>query len=435
MKDGLNSFLRSVAGNLVLKTISIPAGFLLTLVLANWLGAAGFGEYSVLLSIVALVCAGNNRVFNVLLPREISAAIALKREGYITGVTLFCLLWMLAAVGIVSLAIFVLETFGTSVPSGIHWLILLTLASVLAGAALRGLSWIAAGMVVEQILRTVVQLLMICVIVWLFVDLPFTLEHAQMTLTISLLISAALGFVLLLYIFAAEGYLVVPQFDPDWLLKSAPTLLAIGYVGGLNSQLPILLTGALSESREVADYKVAIGISSFITLTLLSVNMVLGPRLSKLSALNDMKAFQHLLRLSSTLVVALAIPAAILFTLFGDVAIDLLFNKEYAGAKKVLWICCLAQAVNSFCGPVVMAFNMLKREKENLLALVLAIGVGTLSGAVLIPEMGAVGTALSFLLSTLTWNIYLVVMLYLRYRVWCLPYFRLSSIFQYDING
>ncbi len=423
MHTATSKFLFAVARNLVVKSVGIPAGFLCTVLLANHLGSTLYGEYTLLISVATVLIAGINRIYSVLLVREIAAAITLKKTEYINGIFIFCIVVAIPLVALLHYwpSGFSLLSADADPPSTL--LILLMLSVVLIGSALRGLHYTTLGLFVEQVGRPVFQLVILVFIggiIWRQETL--SADFALKSLLLALLISAIVGMTALIYQAHQAKLIKWPAFKRSWLVKGVPTLLILGYLGGINMQLPVLLLGKFSSSSEIAQYKVAISISSLIGVTLLTVNMALGPRLSSLKAKNDLVNYEHRLRQACTLVVYLAIPLAIMFSLFSDYIILRFFDSDYNGATHILWICCLAQVINCFCGPVALAFNMLDREATNISAILLSIVVGLVSGIFLIPEYGAWGAAITSVLTTISWNLFLVIRLKSLFNITSLPY-------------
>ena len=163
--------------------------------------------------------------------------------------------------------------------------------------------------------------------------------------------------------------------------------------------------------------------AGLIGIALLAANVALGPKLAASIAEGDKEKFEHLLRFTSTVVVLIAIPLSLIFITTGGYLIPILYGNEYHEATDLLWILCLGQLINCFCGPVMLAINMLKKELYNLGAIFFSLSVTAISGLFLIPSYGAFGAACTATIGFFSWNICLLAMLYRFEGINSLPYF------------
>lgn len=420
----LKGLLAVIARGFLVKALAVPLSFISGVLLARLMGSDQYGLYGLLISIATVVCSGVIRFNSVLLVREISAALERKENKYITGTILLTLVICILCTFLTIVLSSFLERAGVEVPDYLSIAVFLMLMVSFVGSILRGFHRTTAGLFIEQASRPLIQTLVILILAGgAFTGVRLSLDQGVSSLIVGFGLSALIGMVIAIWIFSKEAYVERPALKRNWLVGSMPSLMTLGWIQGLNSQLPVLMLGALATSSAIANYRVADGLAGLISLSLIAVNVALGPRISAARAANDMVEFQYLIRVGATVVTVIALPLAVIFSLFGDFIIPLVFGEEYGQAAGVFVILCFSQLVNSLCGPVMLALNMLSRESENVKAIVIALTLTASSGFVLIPEFGIKGAAISQLLGMCMWNLYLVWKLYQLEKIICLPLF------------
>ena len=420
----VRALLYSIARNLALKGLALPLAFASSILLARLMGPDSYGQYALLFSVATVSASGIIRALSVLLVREVAGAMTLRQYKYVWGAVVVALLCVLPLIVLVWLADLLELTGGEGLPEYLLLIVSLLLAVSLLGPLLRGLHYTTSGLFVEQTVRPLFQCgFLFGVGVLLYQGQTQSLQFGIGSLVVGLLASCVIG-CLLLGMAIRQVPLVKPEIHGEWFRASIPLLLVLGYTQGLSSQMPILLLGGYSESVEIANFRVADSIAGLISIALLAANVALGPRLAAMSATGDKQQFEHLLRVTSTIVALIALPMCFLFIATGQYVIPFFYGEEYRQAANLLWILCIAQVVNSFCGPVMLAMNMLKNEAYNLGVIFFSLVVAVLCGIVLVPNFGAAGAAYTALIGICVWNICLLLVLYRVEGINSLPYFK-----------
>ncbi|WP_157633657.1 oligosaccharide flippase family protein [Thioflavicoccus mobilis] len=94
----------------------------------------------------------------------------------------------------------------------------------------------------------------------------------------------------------------------------------------VNAQVGILLLGFFASSEVVGIYKVAVAVATLIAFGLQAVNMVVMPYFARLHAQGDRVRLQRLVTQSDRAILALAVPATLVFVLFGERFLVLAFG-------------------------------------------------------------------------------------------------------------
>ena len=144
-----------------------------------------------------------------------------------------------------------------------------------------------------------------------------------------------------------------------------------------------------------------------ISLGLQGVNMAVAPMLSRLYSLGKLKELQKVITLSSWVIMLIALPATLIFYLFGDQILSVVFGSDYIVGHQALCILAFGQFVNASVGLVGSLLVMTGNEKASIKALILAFITNMILNSILIPDYGMNGAAFSSAASLLFWNLYM----------------------------
>ncbi|MDG2473592.1 MAG: MATE family efflux transporter [Pseudomonadales bacterium] len=425
------SYLKSIGQNLLVKGVAIPMSFLCGVLLARYLGVDDYGLYAITISYIALACAGLVRAISVTVVKEVAAAITSGEFEKINGVVLISIAIILISAGFFLVAESVFAESSYQFFDSFLELIILTLALTLVGSMLRGLMRPTTGLFVEQALKPLIQCIIIIIMTSGVAVAAFNYEDGIDSLKVSLFLSLFVGILFLFYIIKTSMPIRGISIQKKWLIKSIPLLIFLGYMQGFNVQLPIVMMSIFSESSEVAFFKVGMALPALIGMILVAVNVALGPRISSLIATNNWDEFNHLLRVSCSVVIAIVIPMIIFFIFFSETIILNIFGNDYEKSIEIIIILCVAQFISCYVGPLILTLNMLNRETINIVAILISIATSIISGCILIPDNGSYGAALTYLFSVLASSFYLFLKSMQVRNINYLPYFRLSDYQKY----
>lgn len=411
--------------------MAVPLSFVSGVMLARFMGSENYGLYGLLLSIATVCCSGVVRSISVLLVRELAGAMALKKNAHMLGIVAMITILVIIVVSLAAVLISALPVFNIVTPKNLLMIIGLMLTLSMIGSLLRGLKYTASGLFVEQAARPLFLILALIYIVgsdWKEVAISF--EQGSDILVVSLACAIVLGGLILVKAWPAGLFKNSLAIDRAWIIKSLPLLLMLGYSQGLIVQLPILMMGSMFDPVVIGNFRVADAVAGLISLTLIATNVALGPRIAALNASGDMQGFEHLLRVAASVIFCIAIPMTLIFLFFGASLIPLIFGEEYMRAVGYLPVLCLAQVINSFCGPVMLALNMLGEEKENIKAIMFSLILTLGFGWLLVDSYGGLGAAWAKMAGLAGWNFYLVWALYKKKNILCLPYVWKKNVFK-----
>jgi O-antigen/teichoic acid export membrane protein len=417
---------RGAAGTFVLKIANKLLAFITTLILAKTLGVSGYGAYSYILSIVALLSIPSVMGMDRLLIRDVARYRTEGQWGLIRGL----IRWTNSMVMVISITILLLAWSITALffkgNSNLNlsafWiaLMLIPLNGLirLRQTALQGLQKVIAGQMPELLIQPAL-LIIFLLAVFVFMKYP-AVVHTSILLNV---ISSSL-------VFFAGIYLLKKNLPPEiknaavhyrkseWLRTIMP-FFAIAVVQIINQRANIVMLGSIEGPHAAGIYAVAERLADLITFILVATNTAIAPVIASLYASNEKQRLQRMVKKIVRVLFLTALPVVITFIVFGK-WILLLFGRGFTDGYPVLVILSAGQFVNVSMGPVGLLLTMTGNEAHALRGLALSAGLNVILNLLLIPSLGAMGSALAGAMSLITWNVVLAVMVYKRIgiRVW-----------------
>ena len=192
-----------------------------------------------------------------------------------------------------------------------------------------------------------------------------------------------------------EGHLGVPSLMRQGLPIGLSALLRT-----LASRLDLLVLAALANERQVAIYGLATLFRTALILIPDWVSKSSFPTFSRLYESDPTRARATALAVSaSVLLLIMSVAGALLIGLAG--LITDAFGKNFQDADRVIVIVVLATAFTSQQGILRSALYAARREKADLVFVIISLGLTLSLQAILVPSRGAEGTALAVLFSAI----------------------------------
>lgn len=169
-------------------------------------------------------------------------------------------------------------------------------------------------------------------------------------------------------------------------------LSAISYF--LMQSTDVLFISAYDTFESVAYYSIAVKLATVTALALISVNIVIAPKIA--SIYNDKNFYQLklILKKATRMNVVISLPIIIILLFFSEYVLST-FGSNYILAKNALWILLIAQFFNSITGPSALYLNMTGRQKKLNVILVISLLINVLLNIILVPDFGMLGAAIS----------------------------------------
>lgn len=417
--------LTGISGYLLLK----PLNLLTSVLLARFLGADGFGLYSLGLSINVLLNVFTNFGF----PQGIvKLSIKYRTEGSkekVKGVLYSSLIFSvsLCVLIVITQLIFaeeiskmffdndslasVIIIFGLSIPFNT----LYTFPAAFAQAFKK----IKYQSIILNIARPLSFLLFTIVVVSFKWDLDAVL-YANL---ISTIVTAVIGFYYILKYFP-EFYQtkIKPIYEFKNLITFSVQTMFTGFLSILMIKIDRIMIGYFSTSSDVGIYSAAANLAINVTFFLTPFAMIFAPISAELFHLNKIdelnKAFKNVTRW----LLIFTLPLFFIFAGFSKELL-LMFGKDFTIGGIVLIVISIAELVNVSTGPVGILLKMSGHQIIDLKISFLVLVINASLNYILIPIYGLIGAAIATAIALAVTHIVRLIM------VW-----KYLNIFPYDIN-
>ena len=288
----------------------------------------------------------------------------------------------------------VLHVLPATAQSGVMAIVLMLLPAVVlvrySAYAMRGLGAITTGQIMEQILIPGLVLVGILAI-YLSGTAMLAVAAAQVQLVVAL-IGCGVGLGLLI----RKVGLIKPV--RTGVLQVIAAAIPFGLLAGinvLNGQIDILMLGYFAHADQVGMYRIAVLGAALVGFGLQAANVVLPTLFARLQARNDQAQLQALVTLSAQLILACALPVALVFWLWGAQLVSWVFGVAYVDAYLPLAILALGELVGASLGSMGFLLYMSGEERRALTVLMATALLNVLLNLILIPLYGLAGAAIA----------------------------------------
>lgn len=419
--DRDRSLILGVAGVGMLKAGSMLAAILITVLLARILGPSAFGGYAFAFSMASLLTLPILQGVPVLVVREVAREVPDRRPGLSATLLRFSDRLGLAAGLLISGALAVSMALGIAAPLGDDPLLLICaialplvmVATLVRGSVIRAWGRAVAGQVPDMIVRPV--LLLVFLLGLVLVPQP----TAGIAMALHLLAAVAA---------CATAAWLLARHAPDHVAGADAarmpvgtwlrTLVPLSTVAGMqliNSQVDLVLLGFLSSAEDVGIYRVATTLALQVSFVLTVVNAVAAPKFAHLYREGRIDEMRRVNRIGAAVAFAVGAVIFAIYAEFGRSIISLAVGPAYQGAFIPLLILSGAHLLTLWAGTTNVLLNMIGRERDVMVAAVLATAVNIALNLVLISRLGIVGAACSSAGALMVWRI--ALSLYLRRRL------------------
>lgn len=179
---------------------------------------------------------------------------------------------------------------------------------------------------------------------------------------------------------------------PNYRALVPMLLLSAGFP--LLQNVDIMLLAGRAEPVDVAGYIVASRLLAVLLVGLTVAGMVLSSRIPALHLVGDTGRISRLVRQTNFMVAAVTlVPCFALF--FAGQRILAFYGDSYADAAPIMNLLMLGQAVNVFCGPVILISSLIGMQKRSAYIVLCAVLVEVVLCLLLIPGFGVKGAAVA----------------------------------------
>lgn len=415
-RDGLSGKVAAgVSGTAAIKFGQIFLGMAAVVLLGRFLGPEGFGVYALALVIVQLVGIPINLGMRNLLIRETARLQQSEGWGELHGllrrafqlVVGSSLLFVCVGGGLLLAFRGALGEDAFAAYSVA--LLLFPLLGLLAGAGavLVGLRQVIRGQFPDLTLRHVVLIAILLGLYALGFHASLAPWGAMTAAVVAIGTAMIVAMAMLLRQLPGEVRRAAPTYrNRAWLHSLLPFSLIAGIMA-LQSNIAIVMLGALADHEAVGLYRVATQGAVTVSFTMQAANMVIAPYVARLYGAGETGKLQKLIFVTTLFAFATALPLFLVFVFWGEGVLGVLMGPEFAPAATTLAILCLGQIISVGMGPVGLALNMTGHEKDTVIGSILAVSINAVLNVPMILFFGTEGAAISTAASIAAWNVFL----------------------------
>lgn len=176
----------------------------------------------------------------------------------------------------------------------------------------------------------------------------------------------------------------------------------------------VFLLGMMLPDKQVGHYNLAYKIASLSMMVIISLNVVLAPKVAELYNSGRMGELHQTVKRTTWVVILATLPLTAGLVLFSDFILSV-FGPGFAEARTTLIIISIGFLLNAMTGNVDQILNMTGNQKMLKNITIAGFFTNLLLNLALIPHYGIEGSALASLFTNVLFN--LACLLYIRKRL------------------
>lgn len=397
--------LKKLGIGLTIRLVGMAFTFFIGVFIARAIGADAFGEYSIIISLVAILSIPSQSGYGNLIIKEISSSIAKFKYGEAEVIKS----WAIKSSFIISITIAFFSAcyvmFFLNLDHNLSAYLLGFLSLIIVGqnvisySYLKGAESFNSAQIAEALLYPLAHFIL-CVFIWLTYEL--TIELVMIARLLSLMM-------VLLFCRMAISKHINNSFSIDQRNMTGSSsrlnklLLPFMFSDGLRvvqAHMFILIIGGFLLSSDAAQFKVVQSLMLFVMLPATVIITMLSPLVSKLYTTNK-ESITHCIARFNRIYVLVTFCALISVYLLSEPLITFAFGIEYRQAAQLLVITTAFTFLSSFFGFYDVVLNMIGKGKVVLKVSVICLVLVIMLSVIVIHFYGLIGATYAFGISIL----------------------------------
>jgi len=195
------------------------------------------------------------------------------------------------------------------------------------------------------------------------------------------------------------------------LLRFTLPLYLNTFLNQTREMFPMYLMGVFLPAGEIGVYHIAVKVSTLIGISLLSLNMILGPTISSLYARNEKAILEKLLKIATKWIFTISLALFCIIIIYAEPLLSI-FGTEYVKGKNILLILVSAHLYSVLAGSNGQIIIMSGRSKLAMFNSIISFVCVGILAYILVPKYGSVGAAISLGVNTVMQNSIRLIQLY-----------------------
>ena len=422
--EGLGATLVRGSGGLFLVNVaSLGLSFLTAIVLARTLGTEHFGIYTYALVWIQVLTILAQLGFKTSLLRFMPAYIFKEQWALLRGLLIKSTQYVAAAslvlASIAATLIWALRGYMGADQVTTLWISLVLLPvlslSSLRVASLRALKLALKSGINDSLIRPTVFLGGVLALAYVS-RTPLSAQHVMVLNILAAVVTFIIGTVWLVRAFPSEMRGVTASFaHSEWLSVSLPMFLIAG-MNFIANKTDILMIGAYLGPTETGIYAVATRVAGLVTFGLSAVNAMIAPMISELYSAGQHRELQRIVALAAKGIFAFTVVASAGLILLGPYLLSI-FGKDFGVSYIPMLILVGGTTVSALSGSVGFLMVMTKHQREASVIIGISALLNVILNALLIPTVGLIGAAMSTAVTTVLWNLVMLIFVQRRLNI------------------
>ena len=406
-----NRLIKGAAGSFGLKIAASGLTFIMSVILARFLGTTGLGTYSYATTWANILSIPAALGIDRLVVREIAIYRNQSRWSLMAGILRWSNL-VVSSAGVVLTVAAIAFVCNFRPQSDLNIILAIALALVtvpiialksLREGAMRGLHRVILGEMPDTLFAPLITIALVCGSYILFSD-RFNVFWVLGIKIIVSLITFAIGTVWLWRSLPSEVVGVVPKYQSKKWLYDALPFMFMGTAQLLNSRIDLLMLGAIEGVKAVGIYAVLLGVTRLTVFVHQAANSVLAPAIATLYAEAKIEQLEKMLRKSMAIVSLVSLAIGGLVILLGN-QILLIFGSEFLPGRIAMNISIIGPVCTAFTGSLGLVLNMTGYQNYTAIAIGCSAVLNIILNGIMIPLWGINGAAIATTTSLVTINI------------------------------
>lgn len=423
----LNELLKGGFSALILKVGGMILGYAIMIFLTNTFGAKVYGEYALALTILSITALLPKFGLDTALVRILGEAKQYGDKSIVAKIVLKALLITLTIGLLISITIYLfsddlaLNFFKKpdieNELSVIKWIIIPYASLFLIAAYFQAYKRIIFYILFNATLLNIVFFTVLIVFKSIDVDMqPFTMYGLSVLITFIIAVTF-----LLFNLLKSKNLEKKLDKIKDFTFReiasiSTPMLLSSSFVLLIN-WLDVIMLGIFSSEQSIGIYNASLRLATISGIALFAINSIATPKFVEFYSKNDFKGLESMVKKSTKLIFFTTAPILLIFILFPKSILSINGSEFRAGYLALVFLC-LGKFYNSICGSVGFILQMTDNQKIFQNVLLFAALLNAMLNYLLIPKYGFNGAAFASLITVLTWNTILVVIIKKKLGFW-----------------
>ncbi|MGL5943949.1 MAG: flippase [Waterburya sp.] len=423
-----NKLLKGAAGSFGLKIASSGLAFVMSILLARFLGTVGLGTYSYATTWANLLGIPATLGTDQLIIREIAVYRSKYEWKLMGGLLRWANLIVLASsIAFAIIAGIIVWNLKINSEPEIVWAVIFAMITIpiislrsLRLGAMKGLHRIVLGQIPDSLFAPVIIIVLTSGCYWLFSD-DFNVFWVLIIKIIATLITFFIGSTWLWRSLPAPIKQIKPEYkSKQWLFNALPFMF-LGTVQLINSRIDIIMLGEIKDVRSVGIYTVILGITELTVFIHHAANSVLGPTIATLYSEGKLKQLEKIISKSILLVFSISLLIGITMIVSGKYLL-LIFGSEFIPGYMAMNILIVGQMFNALTGPVGLLLNMTGHQNYTAIAVAFSAVLNIILNFILIPQWGINGAAVATAISLFVINIINIIFVHKTLNISLYPF-------------